>query len=178
MGKGMKDQKYLFFNHKRMIIISHRGNTAGPYSCIENSPQSILNTMKMGFDIEIDLWSDEQENLALGHDKAEYVITIEFLRKYSGSLWIHCKNILALAVCLRNSLRCFSHDNDDAVLTAYPPFIWRYPNALLCVTPQTIIVLPEKCKTGKEQLLQCAGICTDYPLRYSLEYASNGPFII
>ena len=39
-----------------MILISHRGNITGPNKEMENKPEYIEKTLKMGYDVEIDVW--------------------------------------------------------------------------------------------------------------------------
>ena len=39
-----------------MRIISHRGNLDGSNSSLENSPNYILRAIELGFDVEVDLW--------------------------------------------------------------------------------------------------------------------------
>jgi hypothetical protein len=156
---GIKTKK------KEMIIISHRGNLTGPHSSKENSIESIENAIQHGFHVEIDLWVTD-EGTFLGHDIPEYKTNLDFLETQAKHLWIHCKNIGALDLCIQHKMRCFAHDKDDAVLTAYPSLIWRYPRKLLPITNQTIIVLPESCDATNEDLSRCFGVCTDFPLAY------------
>lgn len=52
-----------------MILISHRGNLMGKTS-YENEPDYIMNAIKEGFDVEIDVWY-QNNTLYLGHDYAQ-----------------------------------------------------------------------------------------------------------
>jgi hypothetical protein len=38
-----------------MILISHRGNISGRISDLENKPEYIESTLRLGFDVEVDL---------------------------------------------------------------------------------------------------------------------------
>lgn len=158
------------------LVISHRGNISGPKSCEENTHETILHAMALGYDVEIDLWRSENQ-LFLGHDGPEHETTYTFLSSYYHRLWIHCKNLEALEWCIRKGLRCFSHDKDDAVLVS-DKSIWRYPTYNLYVGEDTIIVLPEKCFTDDNQYNKCRGFCTDYPLIYSYFSPSKHSYLL
>ena len=144
-----------------MFFISHRGNTNGENHKNENRPEYIVETLNKKFDVEIDIWF-EKNSFYLGHDKPDYKVDNNFitLRK----LWFHAKNIEALHQLQKMKLVCFWHQKDDVTLTSNG-FIWTYPGWKL--TPNSICVLPEKYKIKK---FNCAGICSDYILRYFNEY--------
>jgi len=137
-----------------MIKIAHRGNLDGPNKKYENSPEYIKEALQEGYDVEIDIWSYEKD-LFLGHDIAEYKISIDFLQ--NKKFWCHCKNIDALNILLYNGVRCFYHGTDDATLTS-DGYIWTYPGKHL--TEKSICVMPERdnWRVGKN----IAGICSDY----------------
>jgi hypothetical protein len=75
-----------------MIIISHRANLNGPDKQSENNPEQIKKVISEGFNVEIDLWKQD-DRIYLGHDSPEILINDSFLFDISNSLWIHCKNI-------------------------------------------------------------------------------------
>jgi hypothetical protein len=58
-----------------MLLIAHRGNINGPNIELENNPDYILNTLKLGYDCEIDVWKINNK-LLLGHDKPDYKIDL------------------------------------------------------------------------------------------------------
>ena len=145
-----------------MKLISHRGNINGIIKEKENHPDYILDAIKKGYEVEIDIWFFKNKYF-LGHDKPIYKIKKEFLIKNYKYLWIHCKNIEALNK-LHNIplLNVFFHDKDKYTLTS-KRFIWAYPNEKL--TENTICVLPEWNNlnlNGKKIL----GICSDYIGKY------------
>ena len=70
-----------------MYLIAHRGNINGKNKSKENSPSYILDAIKQGYDVEIDLWVDN-DDFWLGHDEPQYKINIDFLSKSKK-----CKNI-------------------------------------------------------------------------------------
>ena len=144
-----------------MLLISHRGNTDGP-SPEENKPIQIEKVIKKGFNVEVDLWCQD-DSLFLGHDKPEYKINFKWLLSYKDKLWIHCKNLYALEKMLDTNLNYFWHQEDDFTLTSHR-FIWTFPNKLL--SEKSIAVMPENSNYSHEDIEKCAGICTDYVFRY------------
>ena len=58
-------------------------------------------------------------------------------------------------------LNYFWHQSDDYVLTS-KGYIWTFPNKLLSYN--SICVKPEVYK--EKPILDCAGICTDFPIKY------------
>ena len=61
-----------------MKIISHRGNFLGANPETENNPNQIDYVIDKGFDVEIDLWI-QNNKLFLGHDKPIYEINQKWL---------------------------------------------------------------------------------------------------
>ena len=57
-----------------MKFIAHRGLFQGPDKDKENNPDQICEALGKGFDVEIDLRCDENNNLFLGHDYNQYPI--------------------------------------------------------------------------------------------------------
>jgi hypothetical protein len=143
-----------------MKIISHRGNLTGPNPEHENHPSYILKTTASGFEVEIDLWYDNQK-LILGHDEPQYEVSEDFIQ--SHEFYIHAKNLDALYFLIQEHrhLHFFWHEEDEFTLTSRN-FIWTFPEKN--VTNRSIIV----CKTEEEvkryKSLDCYGICTDYIL--------------
>jgi len=147
-----------------MKLIAHRGNINGPIFSNENNPQYIDSTIKLGYDVEIDVRL-ENHYLYLGHDLPQYQVSMLWLHQRKKNLWIHCKNL--------NSLRLFSdsptdfnyfwHQEDDFTLTSQK-YIWTYPGKPY--THRSVIVMPE-WELGVEKFNQlktyeCYGICSDY----------------
>lgn len=146
-----------------MIWISHRGNINGPQPDRENTVAYITEALQCGFHVEIDVWYIDGI-FYLGHDGPAHPITRYFLQ--NQQLWCHAKNIEALYEMLNMSrVRCFSHDNDDAVLTT-DNYIWTFPGKKL--TLKSIYVMPEKDIASEEEIIAKArlfkitGICSDY----------------
>jgi hypothetical protein len=137
--------------------IAHRGNIDGP-SKYENQPRHIQKALDLGYDAEIDIWSIRGK-LWLGHDKADYLVDLDFLLRNKERLWIHCKNLEALSyfVSLDPTFQYFWHEKDDHTLTSNN-FIWTYPGKK--TTEKSIIVTFEK--TLSQENLQVFGVCSDY----------------
>ena len=150
-----------------MIFIAHRGNINGPNENEENKPEYILKAIKEGYFVEIDLWKIK-DDLYLGHDKPHYKIKIDFLLHIKNKLFCHCKNIDALYYLLSNNfnIECFFHDKDECVLTSKNN-IWNYTGSKL--TNKSICVMPERID---EKNINCFGICSDYPYKYSKMYCT------
>ena len=139
-----------------MIVISHRGNIEGPNPLLENHPNQILKCLDKDFEVEIDVWF--LDGWFLGHDEPQHKVDIAFLQK--SKLWCHAKNIEALYNLRKNNINCFWHQKDDVTLTS-TGFIWTYPGKKL--TKNSICVMPELLD---QDIKECHGVCTDYPLKY------------
>jgi len=142
-----------------MKIISHRGNITGSNKKLENNPEFIIESLNLGFDVEIDVWYIN-DKLFLGHDLPQYPVLKTFLQ--NKSFWCHAKNIEALNFMLKNDIHCFWHQEDRHTLTS-KGYIWTYPNNEL--TENSICVMPEiqNISFKKNNIF---GICTDYPILY------------
>jgi hypothetical protein len=152
------------------ILIAHRGNIDGPNPERENRWDYVMEALRKGYHVEVDLWaigewskeSKRGPKIALGHDGPMDIVDLSFLG--NQKLWIHCKNIEAMY--LMNRLRekaypylnYFFHDQDDVAFTSQG-FLWTFPGKLL--TNQSIAVLPERAK-GWKRLNRAAGICSDF----------------
>ena len=150
-----------------MKIISHRGNLTGPNPTRENSIDYIEEAIAEGFDVEIDLWV-EDNNCYLGHDDPQYFVTMEWLRKYKDISWIHCKNRHAIEKLYNSqaNFNYFYHESDRYTITS-KGIVWVLVGELPLTN--SVIVLPEKsnlCLTQTNYIKNSFGICTDVPLNY------------
>lgn len=146
-------------------IISHRANLNGSDRESENTFESILKAISLGFDVETDIWC-ERDVLYIGHDydkKKFFKNTLDFLLEYSDKLWVHCKNIEALIYLLEfKELNVFGHDNDNYVLTSKHNMFCKpgYPP-----NKNAVIVMPEMVPVyNLSDFNNCYGVCTDYPI--------------
>ena len=140
-----------------MILISHRGNLDGKNEKFENHPEYILEAKKKGFEVEIDVWF-QNNNFYLGHDKPQYKIDQNFLE--DEKFWCHAKSPKALFELSKINCHYFWHDTDDYTITN-KGYIWIYPNKPLL--KNGICVLPEKATYDN---LNCKGICSDFIQKY------------
>jgi alpha-glucosidase (family GH31 glycosyl hydrolase) len=143
-----------------MMLISHRGNLTGKLPNLENNPEYIDIAIKKGFFVEIDLRTMNGK-LFLGHDAPQYEINYDWLKRRSGSIWVHCKDKDALEYCLNNNLHCFWHDTDDYTITNRG-YIWAYPGKE-SAGPLCIMVMPERVWPVEEiKNLNTFGVCSDF----------------
>ena len=155
------------------MIISHRGNLAGPNPEKENHPDYIAVSLNDGFHVEIDAWIIKNK-VYLGHDAPVYEATDYFRYhgawyQYNGNfvdspaLWIHCKNFSALNEGSSFFYgHYFTHNQDDFTLTS-TGYIWTYPRNLP-LSKISIAVMPERVPEWNVSL--AAGVCTDFPIKY------------
>lgn len=143
-----------------MILIAHRGNIKGPNPKLENHPEYVLEALNSGFDVEVDAWYED--GFWLGHDEPQYKTSFEFLQK--KGLWIHCKNIQALAL-LQPHTNCFWHNTDDYTLTS-KGYIWCYPGKELS-GGNSICVMPEIYNLQSHPFDGWYGVCSDFVSRYN-----------
>ncbi len=142
-----------------MIYISHRGNINGRIEEAENKPEYIIDTISMGYNVEIDVWCIDGE-WWLGHDEPQYPIELEWIERRSDKLWVHCKNKESVEYLSDNdyeaaNINWFWHENDAMTLTSFN-YIWVYPGKQ--PIKKSIAVMPE---IYKDDISQCAGICSD-----------------
>jgi hypothetical protein len=145
-----------------VIIIAHRGNIDGPNPEKENHPDYILEAIKAGFDVEIDVWYVNGKYY-LGHDEPQYEVEEKFL--YQGYYWQHAKNVEALVQLMSISrfedINCFFHNIDDYTLTSNG-WIWTFPGKL--IVDGSVAVMPERFPDWN--ISRAYGVCTDYPNKY------------
>lgn len=144
-----------------MILISHRGNINGKIPDKENNLEYINNALHLGYDVEIDVWVEDNK-LWLGHDFPQYNVDKVWLLSHKNNLWIHCKNIEAINYFSTKlkSFNYFWHDNDTLTLTS-KNHIWAYPGKQ--PIKNSIAVMPE---LNNDDISQCLGVCSDYIQNY------------
>lgn len=145
-----------------MKLIAHRGNIHGKQPDLENSPGYILQAIRSGYEVEIDVWFVNGK-FKLGHDEPTFDFPLTLLEDYYRSLWIHCKDVESLSKLneidkIGTRLNYFFHDTDRGVLTSQG-YIWS-------IEPldRGILVMPEV--TCNEPLTTTIGICSDYVADY------------
>ena len=150
-----------------MIFISHRGNLEGPNPDRENTIDSIENCLKNGFDVEVDIWF-ENDSFYLGHDKPNLKLNLDLFK--NDRIWFHIKNIKSLEEISKYSpSNFFWHQSDKCTLTSSKK-LWLYPNHYIN-SPDAIFVLPELSENKLEcKKYKCYGICTDFIKFYYDKY--------
>ena len=87
-----------------MKLISHRGNINGKQPESENMPDYINSALKLGYDVEIDVWWHDN-GFYLGHDDPVYKISVDYLQ--NNKVWCHAKNSEALHEMIKyNNIHC------------------------------------------------------------------------
>jgi hypothetical protein len=146
-----------------MISISHRGNINGRIENYENRPEYIDDTIRLGYDVEVDVWVVDGV-LFLGHDEPQYGIDMNWINKRKKQLWIHCKNIEAIEFAYwfkdDENLNFFWHQEDTLTLTSRG-YIWAYPGKQ--PIKNSIAVMPE---IYNDNITDCIGVCSDYISNY------------
>jgi len=142
-------------------IVSHRGCLYGPCIETENKPDQIVNTLSLGFPVEIDVWKSGDRFL-LGHDEGKYEVVPTF---FNNDMYIHCKNLEAVEYFKNTKLNWFWHNKDKMTLTS-KGVAWCYPGVFVS---GGITVELGKPKYIKQDIL---GVCTDYPIKWK-EYKES-----
>ena len=140
-----------------MILISHRGNINGRFEDWENKPEYIEDTLRLGYEVEIDVWFIDGK-FFLGHDTPQFKTDYKFLT--NEKLWCHAKNLDALIEMKKYAIHYFWHETDTVTLTS-KNYIWAYPGNQ--PIKNSIAVLPE---WKNDDISNCRGICSDYIQNY------------
>jgi hypothetical protein len=143
-----------------MILISHRGNINGRVVSMENTPEYIDNTIRLNYDVEVDIWYIDGK-IYLGHDEPQYEINYDWLNNRLNKLWIHCKNVDSLSWIKNTNLHYFWHESDTVTLTS-KNYIWAFPGKQPII--DSISVMPE---INNDDITKCVGICSDYVSKYN-----------
>jgi hypothetical protein len=134
-----------------MKFIAHRGNINGPDVMRENRIDHIFEALNKGFQVEIDIWY-EDEQWWLGHDEPRWKTGTTIFK----NAWCHAKNAEAMKR-LKSRYNCFWQKDDAYTLTS-KGYVWCNIGALLL--PNSICVMPEKGYQG--DISKCYGICSDF----------------
>jgi hypothetical protein len=136
-----------------MILISHRGNVDGKIPERENNPDYINEALRLGYDVEIDVWFVDNR-FWLGHDKPQYKTNYKFLM--NEKFWCHAKNLDALMEMKKYTIHYFWHETDTVTLTS-KNYVWAYPGKQ--PIKGSIACMPE---LENDSILNCRGICSDH----------------
>jgi hypothetical protein len=142
-----------------MKLISHRGNINGLNPDLENSPKYIIDAISLGYDVEVDVRNNEH-GLFLGHDYGQYKIDIDWLKKYSEYLWVHCKDIDSVNLLIGEDLRIFFHEKESHTIIHNTNLIWSHN--IKESTKNSVIPLLDLESLNKFKRLSVFGICSDF----------------
>ena len=145
-----------------MIIISHRGKLNGSSFSKENTINTIDYTLSKGIHVEVDVWGDNNNQLAIGHDNPDEYTSIDYLS--NSRIWVHAKNNYALEILYKTDVNYFYHQ-DDAFTVTSKGYNWAHidttpliSNTVYCAFSLNQL---EKLKSKGSQPI---GVCTDFPL--------------
>lgn len=140
-------------------VISHRGNLIGADLSRENKEFAVVECISLGYDVEIDFWLINKD-CYLGHDKAEHLISTNFLEINSKFLWVHCKNTQAFEFAIQKNLNAFMHTVEPYVITT-KGYYWAYPG-MPPLPKDTIACMPELSDIKNLSPNRFYGVCTDF----------------
>jgi len=147
------------------MCIRDRGNVDGPNPEKENSLDYIDSAIALGFNVEVDLWYNDDKSISLGHDFPDYEVTLDWLLSRKTHLWVHCKNGGAFNFALKNGLRCFVHTDESYVFTSNG-VIWCYPGQPALDAAACIDVMPESNINidvfSANKFRNFYGVCSDF----------------
>lgn len=149
-----------------MIIISHRGNFAGPEPAVENHPSRIDAAIEEGFHVEVDLRC-EGDQLWFGHDEAQYAIDPSWIQERRDRLFLHLKDFAAFKHVAQHApdrqFICHSADPYTAVWGAEGYLLWLHDLSLVPDERTLVPLLSMEQLHGYPYRHVVAGICTDWP---------------
>lgn len=144
---------------KNIKLISHRGNINALNPHRENTLDYIQEALDLGYDVEIDLWY-ENNKLLLGHDYGEHPVSIKWLLERKYNLWIHCKHFNSLEYLHKlNGFQYFFHKEEEYTLIS-TGHIWAHNLSQInnkCVIP--LLSKQDLLKWGSKDVY---GICSDF----------------
>lgn len=143
-----------------MKIVSHRGNLLGRVPEQENHPDYVLNAVRAGYDVEVDVWRIDGK-LKLGHDHPQYDVSVSWFKDLP--LWCHAKNADALEYLLEQEIHCFWHQQDFCTLTSRG-IPWCYPKKWM---RGGITVVFEPYSETVVVPAGILGVCVDDPIKWN-----------
>lgn len=149
-----------------MIVISHRGNLAGPVPVLENFPSQVDAAIEEGFHVEVDL-RVKGGDLYLGHDEPQYGVGPEWIQDRRDKLFLHLKDFDAFKLVARDApdwtFICHSADPYTAVWAPEGYLLWLHDLSLVPDASTLVPLLSRDQLLHYEYFAVVAGVCTDYP---------------
>lgn len=128
----------------------------GPNPSMENNPEYINETLRAGYDVEIDVWM-LSDGMYLGHDKPTHKINKYFLQ--NQRIWSHCKNLETYMYLLKyQDINCFIQNEEDIVITSRG-YLWAHSKC--CVWNDKTVVTQLDSRNWKPHHFAFA-VCSDY----------------
>jgi hypothetical protein len=147
------------------MLISHRGNLNGKITERENSKEYIDEAIKAGFYVEIDIRT-KNNNLYLGHDEPQYLVTLEWLSERLEFLIVHAKDFDSFNTLIEyNDLKIFFHTCEEHVIINNTKLFWSHD--LKTASNKSIIPLLnlDDIKLHSHLKNKVFGICSDYIIK-------------
>ena len=141
-----------------MKLISHRGNINGVRPEEENTTEYVDRAIKLGYDVEIDVWFKDNF-FYLGHDGPERIVSLDWLLARSKNLWIHCKNFESLSFLCDFDLILFFHEKEDYTIISNKK-IWAHN--LSNIDDKCVIPLLTKNQITNWIKQPVYGVCSDF----------------
>jgi hypothetical protein len=140
------------------FLISHRGNITSMQPDRENSIKYIEEAIEQGFNVMVDIWVIGKTNLALGYNRPQHQVTLEFLKQ--NNIICNARSINTLNILIDNNVHCF-YDTNEGISMTSGGLIWTTSDH--SVVPRSIYFLPERClvNVGEAAHIVCAGVCSD-----------------
>lgn len=148
-----------------MNWIAHRGNMFGPNSELENKPEYIEATLKLGYDVEVDVWS-QSDGLYLGHSSPTYKINRYFLQ--NQSIWSHCKNVSTyMELSKFTNINCFFQEQEEMVMTSRG-YLWAHSK---CEIWNKNTIITKLDSRNWDAPTTSFAICSDYIIEQNTKYS-------
>lgn len=142
-----------------MRIIAHRGNIDGPCPVAENHPDYVLEAIKRGYDVEVDVRMTDS-GLYLGHDEPVDLVPMDFVR--NSKIWAHAKDPVTFGILSKfPDVNCF-YQESDAISVTNQGFIWCHKDHPVR-GPRSVVYWDGSDPMANEILESGAcGVYTDY----------------
>lgn len=140
------------------FLFSHRGNLTGIQSELENTLDYVTCALNKGFNVVVDAWLVGDSHIAIGTDRAQNPVTLDFLQ--NQKVLTRARTIETLQYLIENKVHCFMEGKDDYIMTNGGLF-WTYPKQN--ITKNCILTMPENFLSDitLTNNIKCAGICSN-----------------
>ena len=142
-----------------MFFISHRGNLSGIEKETENLPIRVLEAIKQGYMVMVNVWAIGNDNFALGELRPQYPVELDFLSQ--KTIICQAMTVQTMVVLMTKEIHCFYRDCCNKVALTNGGLLWSDHNSELTV--KSIYYMPEWNMRNPEDscMLKCFGICSN-----------------